>query len=171
MYYGELKKRDIANGRGVRVSLFVSGCTRHCPGCFNSETWNFHYGKPFTEETVQEVIEALAPSYISGLTLLGGEPMDSQNQSELIRLVRRVRQCYPEKSVWCFSGYTFETDLLPQWRMDQAESLLSYIDVLVDGEFIQARKNISLQFRGSENQRIICVPESLKTGKTILWKP
>ncbi len=139
MYYGELKKRDIANGRGVRVSLFVSGCTRHCPGCFNSETWNFHYGKPFTEETVQEVIEALAPSYISGLTLLGGEPMESQNQSELIRLVRRV--------------------------------LLSYIDVLVDGEFIQARKNISLQFRGSENQRIICVPESLKTGKTILWKP
>lgn len=169
MYYGALKKKDIANGPGVRVSLFVSGCTHHCPGCFNTETWDFEYGTPFSEETIEEILQALAPAYISGLTLLGGEPMERLNQAALIPLVQRVRTLYPAKSIWCFSGYTFETDLLPQWRHDPETSLLSYIDVLVDGEFKLEQKNIQLQFRGSENQRIICIPESLNQQETVLW--
>lgn len=171
MYYGEIKKRDIADGPGVRVSLFVSGCTHHCPGCFNPETWSFHYGQPFTAETEEELLAALAPSYVSGLTLLGGEPMEPENQTVLAEFVRRVRECYPQKSIWCYSGYTYETELLPMKETLGEQWLLPLVDVLVDGEFIQAQKNISLQFRGSENQRIIDVQRSLETGETILWKP
>lgn len=170
MYYGEIKKRDIADGPGVRVSLFVSGCTHHCPGCFNPETWNFQFGQPFTAETEEELLAALAPSYVSGLTLLGGEPMEPENQKVLADFVRRVRECYPQKSIWCYSGYTYETDLLPMKATMGEQWLLPLVDVLVDGEFILAQKNISLQFRGSENQRIIDVQRSLETGETVLWK-
>ncbi len=172
MNYGEIKKTDIANGPGVRVSLFVSGCTHHYKGCFNPETWNFSYGKPFTEETEAEIMQALKPSYISGLTLLGGEPMEPRNQEALLGLVKKVKEAYPLKTIWCYTGYTFETDILQRMCTEQQVTgeLLTCIDVLVDGEFIEAQKNISLQFRGSENQRIIDVQASLLKGQTILWK-
>lgn len=172
MNYGEIKKTDIANGPGVRVSLFVSGCTHHCKGCFNPETWSFAYGKPFTRETAAEIIEALKPAYISGLTLLGGEPMEPQNQEVLLHLVRQVKEAYPQKSIWCYTGYTFETDILQSMCQEQpvTRELLAYIDVLVDGAFIEAQKNISLQFRGSENQRIIDVQASLAGGTTVFWR-
>ncbi len=172
MNYGEIKKTDIANGPGVRVSLFVSGCTHHCKGCFNPETWNFSYGKPFTEETEEEILQALKPSYISGLTLLGGEPLEESNQKALLGLVKQAKKRYPEKTIWCYTGYTFETDVLQRMCENQQETgeLLACIDVLVDGEFIEAQKNIRLQFRGSENQRIIDVQASLEKKATVLWK-
>ncbi len=172
MNYGEIKKTDIANGPGVRVSLFVSGCTHHCKGCFNPETWNFSYGKPFTQETAEEILQAMQPVYISGLTLLGGEPLEERNQKELLGLVKRVKEVYPQKTIWCYTGYTFETDVLQRMCVQQPVTgeLLSYIDVLVDGEFIEELKNISLQFRGSENQRMIDVQASLSEKSTVLWK-
>ena len=167
MYYGEIKKCDIADGEGVRVTLFVSGCTNHCEGCFQPQTWDFHFGKPFTPETEAELLELLAPSYINGLTLLGGEPMEPENQRALLPFVRRVRETLPDKTVWCYSGFTLE-ELLTDGshpRCEVTDELLSLIDVLVDGRFILAQKDISLKFRGSRNQRIIDLPETLKTGK------
>ncbi len=167
MYYGEIKKCDIADGEGVRVTLFVSGCTNHCEGCFQPQTWDFHFGKPFTPETEAELLELLAPSYINGLTLLGGEPMEPENQRALLPFVRRVRETLPDKTVWCYSGFTLE-ELLADGshpRCEVTDELLSLIDVLVDGRFILAQKDISLKFRGSRNQRIIDLPETLKTGK------
>jgi len=171
MYYGEIKKCDIANGPGVRVSLFVSGCTHHCKGCFNEETWSFEYGKPFTEETEEQILKLLEPSYISGLTVLGGEPMEYVNQQGLLPLARKFKETYPDKTIWCYTGYTFETDLLDRMcnEWEYTKELLSYIDVLVDGEFIDEQKDLSLRFKGSRNQRIIDVPKSLKTGTTVLW--
>ena len=171
MYYGEIKKCDIANGPGVRVSLFVSGCTHHCKGCFNEETWSFEYGKPFTEETEEQILKLLEPSYISGLTVLGGEPMEYVNQQGLLPLARKFKEAYPDKTIWCYTGYTFETDLLDRMcnEWEYTKELLSYIDVLVDGEFIDEQKDLSLRFKGSRNQRIIDVPKSLKTGTTVLW--
>ena len=134
MYYGEIKKTDIANGRGVRVSLFVSGCRRHCKGCFNSDTWSFTYGTPYTDETENEIIEALSPSYINGLTLLGGEPMEKENQEALLPLLRRVRETYPEKDIWCYTGCTLEKDLVPggAYYCEATDEILSLLDVLVD---------------------------------------
>ena len=168
MNYATIKNCDIANGPGVRVSLFVSGCTHRCPGCFNEVAWDFDYGQPFTDETIETILDMLRPSYIKGLTLLGGEPFEPRNQADVVKLLRRVRQDLPEKSIWAFSGYLFEKDML-SGRIGDLSEYLSCLDVLVDGPFIQAKKNLSLRFRGSENQRIIDMKASLKEGRTILW--
>lgn len=172
MNYATIKNCDIANGPGVRVSLFVSGCTHHCPGCFNEIAWDFDYGEPFTQRTIDGILEMLAPNYIKGLTLLGGEPFEPRNQPALLDLLRQVKKKYPAKSIWAFSGYLFDKDITA-WRLGPrriTEELLSYLDVLVDGPFVQAKKNLSLRFRGSENQRLIDVPASMQSGKTVLWQ-
>ena len=166
MNYALIRKNDIANGPGVRVSLFVSGCRHHCKGCFNPETWNFSYGKPFTDETIEEILQALKPEYISGLSLLGGEPFEPENQESLLHLTTLVRAAYPEKSIWLYSGFSFS--LLSQGKIGTSETclaLLGNIDVLVDGTFKEELKDASLLFRGSSNQNIIDVPSSLKEGK------
>ncbi len=171
MRYGAIKKRDIANGIGVRVVLFVSGCTHHCKGCFQPETWSFDYGQDYTKATEDEIIEALRPSFIDGFTLLGGEPFEPQNQAELIKLLRRVRTELPEKTIWAFSGYTFE-ELTGESRArcQVTDEMLSMVDVLVDGEFVEEKRNISLQFRGSENQRLIDVPSTLANEQIVWWQ-
>lgn len=171
MHYGAIKKRDIANGIGVRVVLFVSGCTHHCKGCFQPETWDFCYGEPYTADTENEIIEALRPTFIDGLTLLGGEPFEPQNQAELVKLLRRVREVLPQKTVWAYSGYTFE-ELTGESRARCAvtDEMLSLLDVLVDGEFVEEKRNISLQFRGSENQRLLDVPKTLASGEITWWQ-
>ncbi|HJC74697.1 MAG TPA: anaerobic ribonucleoside-triphosphate reductase activating protein [Candidatus Mediterraneibacter faecavium] len=173
MHYGEIKKCDIANGEGVRVSLFVSGCTHHCPGCFNQDTWDFSYGQEYTEETEREILDALSPGYINGLTLLGGEPFEPQNQEVLVKLLRKVRERYPEKNVWCYSGYLFDRELLSESRArcGYTDEMLSMIDILVDGRFVEKLKDIRLVFRGSSNQRLIDVKKSLETGDIVLWEP
>lgn len=173
MYYGELKKCDIANGEGVRVSLFVSGCTHHCPGCFNGDTWDFCYGKEYTEATEKEILQALEPGYINGLSLLGGEPFEPQNQEVLVRLLRKVRERYPQKDIWCYSGYLFDRELLGESRArcGYTDEMLSMLDVLVDGRFVESLKDITLVFRGSSNQRLIDVKKSLKAGSVVLWEP
>ena len=158
MNYGEIKNFDIANGEGVRVSLFVSGCTHHCKNCFNKETWDFNYGKPFTEETEELLLRELEPDYIDGLSLLGGEPFEPQNQAVLLPFLRRVKERYPKKKIWCYTGYLYDRDLLGESRM-------------VDGEFVQELYSISLQFRGSSNQRIIDVPKSLQAGEVVPYQP
>ncbi|MDP4118979.1 MAG: anaerobic ribonucleoside-triphosphate reductase activating protein [Bacillota bacterium] len=172
MNYAEIKNYDIANGDGVRVSLFVSGCTHHCKNCFNSETWDFNYGKPFTAEVEAEILKALEPSFINGITLLGGEPFEPQNQRGLVGFLQKVRKSFPEKTIWCYTGYTLESDLLSESRArcEVTDEMLCYIDVLVDGEFVQELYDISLAFRGSSNQRIICLKETLSSGKTVLRK-
>ena len=169
MNYATIKNCDIANGPGVRVSLFVSGCTHRCPGCFNEIAWDFDYGTPFTEETVESIVNMLRPAHIRGLTLLGGEPFEPQNQSAIVALLRRVKQELPEKSIWAFSGYLFDKDIL-SGRLGDTSEYLSYLDVLVDGPFVEAKKNLSLRFRGSENQRLIDVPASLAAGGIVLWQ-
>ena len=172
MYYGEIKKCDIANGEGVRVSLFVSGCTHHCPGCFNQDTWDFDYGKEYTEETEQEILSALAPEYINGLSLLGGEPFEPQNQKVLVQLLKKVKEQYPQKNVWCYSGYLFDRELqsVSRARCEYTDEMLSMIDILVDGRFVEKLKDIRLVFRGSSNQRIIDVKKSLESGEIVPWK-
>ena len=169
MNYATIKNCDIANGPGVRVSLFVSGCTHRCPGCFNEVAWDFNYGEPFTEEVMEKILDMLRPSYVRGLTLLGGEPFEPQNQGPVVELLRRIKKEMPEKSIWAFSGYLFEKDIL-SGRLGDTSEYLSYLDVLVDGPFVLAKKNLSLRFRGSENQRIIDVPASLKAGEVVLWQ-
>lgn len=171
MHYGQIKNCDIANGQGVRVTLFVSGCTNRCEGCFQPETWDFCYGQPFTQETEDEIIKLLAPDYINGLTLLGGEPFEPENQRALLPFVKRVKSLYPGKNVWAFSGFTVEQLLTqePHPRCDVTDDLLALIDVLVDGKFILAKKNISLKFRGSENQRLLDLPATLKSRQPVLW--
>ena len=172
MNYATIKNCDIANGPGVRVSLFVSGCTHRCPGCFNAEAWDFDFGQPFTRETADRILSMLAPAYVRGLTLLGGEPFDPRNQEPIVQLLRLVKAAYPEKSIWAFSGYLFDRDILSgklgDWEI--TKEYLSYLDVLVDGPFVLAKKNLSLRFRGSENQRLINVPASLAAGEVILWE-
>ena len=169
MYYGNIKKNDIANGKGVRVTLFVSGCTNHCKNCFQPETWNFDYGKPYTKETEDEVIDALKPSHISGLTLLGGEPFEPENQRELVKLLRRVREELPEKNIWSFTGFVLDQDLLDGGRThcEVTDEMLSLLDVLVDGPFKEEEKDITLAFRGSRNQRLIDMKKSLKEQEVI----
>jgi len=171
MNYGEIKKCDIANGEGVRVTLFVSGCTHHCKGCFQPETWDFSYGRPFDEAAAEEILAALAPSYINGLTLLGGEPFEPENQRALLPFLQEVRTRFPQKTVWAYTGYTLESDLLSESRArcECTDAILSLLDVLVDGEFIESQKNISLSFRGSENQRIIDVKKTLTAGH-VIWQ-
>lgn len=172
MNYGEIKNYDIANGEGVRVSLFVSGCTHHCKNCFNPETWSFEYGKPFTKETEDYIIECLSPDYIDGLSLLGGEPFEPQNQEVLLPFLRKVKNELPNKNIWCYTGYLFDSELLSESRArcEFTDEMLSLIDVLVDGEFVQAMHDISLAFRGSSNQRIIDVQKSLETGEVKLHR-
>lgn len=172
MNYASIKPRDIANGPGVRVSLFVSGCTHHCKGCFNEIAWDFNYGQPFTQDTIDRIIEYMAPDYISGITLLGGEPFEPENQPALLDLLRQIKAALPGKSIWAFSGYLFDRDILPCRLGDPnvTRELLGCIDVLVDGPFIEEKKNLSLRFRGSENQRLIDVKKSLDSGKIVLWE-
>ena len=171
MNYATIKPWDIANGPGVRVSLFVSGCTHHCKDCFNPEAWDFDYGEPFTDAVMDHILDLLRPEYIRGITYLGGEPFDPHNQPGLLELTRKIRAAYPEKSIWSFTGYLFDRDILTRklgpWEVTQ--ELLSYLDVLVDGPFIASLKNLNLRFRGSSNQRLIDVPASLKTGSVVLW--
>lgn len=174
MNYGEIKKYDIANGIGVRTSLFVSGCRHHCKGCFNPETWNFEYGKAYTKETEEDIVSSLAPYYISGLTVLGGEPFEPENQATIVGLLKRVKEEYPDKNIWVYSGYLFEELMgkIPSHaRCEVTDEMLSYIDILVDGEFVEAKKDISLHFRGSSNQRIIDVKKTLETGEISLINP
>jgi len=160
MYYGKLNKADIANGPGVRVSLFVSGCDLKCKGCFNREAWDFEYGEPFTSALIAEILDALEPDYISGLTILGGEPLHKANYNEVKRICRRVKQYFPDKTIWLYTGKTFEN--VGYW------AIFDYVDVVVDGPFIESQKDITLKFRGSRNQRIIDVQESIKLGTVIL---
>lgn len=174
MNYGEIKKYDIANGIGVRTSLFVSGCRHHCKGCFNPETWSFEYGKTYTKDTENDIVSSLAPYYISGLTVLGGEPFEPENQATIVGLLKRVKEEYPDKNIWVYSGYLFEELMgkIPSHaRCEVTDEMLSYIDILVDGEFVEAKKDISLHFRGSSNQRIIDVKKTLETGEISLINP
>ena len=166
MYYGEIKNCDIANGEGVRVSLFVSGCTNHCENCFQPQTWAFDYGQPFTSETEGQVLELLRPEYINGLTLLGGEPFEPENQRALLPFVRRVRALYPQKTVWSYTGFTYE-ELRREGsypRCEATDELLSLLDVLVDGRYVEELKDISLRFRGSSNQRLIDLNATRRLG-------
>lgn len=173
MNYGEIKKTDIANGNGVRVSLFVSGCRNACPGCFQPETWDFSYGKPFTAETVSEIFQALRPSYIQGLTVLGGEPFEPENQRDLLPLLKKIRRELPSKDIWMYTGYLLDQDLLDGGRkhIEVTDELLSMVDVLVDGRFVEELKDITLPFCGSSNQRLIDVPASLKECEVVLFDP
>lgn len=170
MKYATIKTVDIANGTGVRVSLFVSGCTHRCPECFNEIAWDFNYGQEFNQETIDLILKALEPSHIAGLTLLGGEPMEPVNQEGLLPLLQQVRKMYPDKDIWCYTGYLYE-DLLPGGKVHgpYSDEILSYLDILVDGPFILAQKNIRLKFRGSENQRIIDVKRTNQSRQIVLW--
>lgn len=171
MNYATIKSRDVANGSGVRVSVFVSGCTHHCPDCFNREAWDFDYGEKFTNTTIDEIISLSQPEYISGLSLLGGEPFEPQNQQGLLPLLIKFRKSYPKKDVWCYTGYLFEDILSGKVGEQQtAVEMLNYIDILVDGRFEKQMKNLNLKFKGSENQRIIDVKQSLKLQKIVLWE-
>lgn len=166
MNYAEIKYNDIANGQGVRTSLFVSGCRHHCPGCFNACTWDFEYGKTFDTSVEDEIITSLGPSYIQGLTILGGEPFEPENIERLFPFIKRVKEALPNKDIWMFSGFTLEQLIL----RENALEALRLIDVLVDGPFVEKEKDISLRFRGSRNQRLIRVPESLRAGEVVYWE-
>lgn len=173
MNYADIKQYDVANGPGIRISLFVSGCNHHCKGCFNQEAWDFNYGRPFTDETMDMIIDYLSSPHIAGLTLLGGEPMEPVNQKALLPLVKRVKETYPDKSIWCFTGFKFDEDIVDKMynSVPETKELLSYFDVMVDGKFVEELKNVSLIFKGSSNQRTIMVQESLQSGKIVLWTP
>lgn len=172
MNYATIKPFDVANGPGVRVSLFVSGCTHRCKGCFNEEAWDFGYGEKFTQKQEEKILEALKPDYIKGFSLLGGEPFEPKNQEVLVNLLERIKKEYPQKDIWCYSGYDFEKDLLSGRLCDFSitDRMLSCIDILVDGKFIEELKNLKLRFKGSENQRIIDVKKSREENKIILWE-
>lgn len=173
MYYGEIKNCDIANGEGVRVSLFVSGCTNRCKNCFQPQTWDFCYGEPFDKDAENRILSLLAPEYINGLTVLGGEPFEPQNQRALLLFIRKVKRIYPNKNIWAYSGFTYE-ELLTKGshpNCEATEELLSFIDVLVDGRFIDELKDISLRFRGSRNQRVIDLVSTRKNGEPVLLYP
>ena len=172
MYYGEIKNCDIANGPGVRVSLFVSGCTNHCKNCFQPQTWDFEYGTPFTKETENKILDMLSPDYINGLTVLGGEPFEPSNQRALLPFLQMVADKYPQKNIWMFSGFTLE-ELQSDGshpRCEVTDDILSLIDVLVDGRYDEALKNLSLKFRGSSNQRLIDMKATLSNNKIVLWE-
>lgn len=171
MNYCALRTCDVANGPGMRVTLFVSGCTNHCPGCFQPETWDFHYGEAFTEDTQRHILELLAPEYIAGLTLLGGDPFEPDNQRGLLPLLKQVKTAYPKKSVWAYTGFLLDEELQTDGshpRCEVTDEILSYIDVLVDGRFVEAQKDVRLKFKGSANQRIIDVRQTLASGEVTL---
>ncbi len=172
MNYADIKKADIANGLGVRVSVFVSGCNHHCKNCFNPEAWDFNYGKEFTDEEIDKVIKELDHPYVTGLSLLGGEPLEHINQQGLLPLLRKVKQQLPDKNVWCYTGYTFDNEVMGNMfnNWEETPELLSYIDVMVDGKFEEEKKDIKLRFRGSSNQRIIDVKKSMKNKKVVLYE-
>ena len=171
MNYATIKKYDIANGPGVRVSLYVSGCRNHCKNCFNPETWDFGFGKPFTKKDEDEIIKAMQPDYIEGFTLLGGDPFEPENQVAVLPFLERLKKIYPNKSFWCFTGYDYETELLTgkQGDIDNVMRILNCLDVLVDGRFVENLKDLNLRFRGSSNQRIILVKPSLERDELVLW--
>ncbi|MCD8322796.1 MAG: anaerobic ribonucleoside-triphosphate reductase activating protein [Oscillospiraceae bacterium] len=171
MYYGNIKNCDIADGIGVRVTLFVSGCTNCCEGCFQPETWDFHYGQPFTSETEDTLLDMLAPGYINGLTLLGGDPFEPENQRALTPFLKRVRERFPQKDIWAFTGFLYEDLLRPDShpRCETTDDMLSMLDVLVDGPFILAKKEVGLRFRGSRNQRLIDLRKTRESGQVVLW--
>ena len=172
MNIAEIICADAANGTGIRLSIFVSGCLNHCKGCFQPETWDFHYGKPFTPEIEEFIIAELSKPYYEGLTILGGEPFEMQNQPEVLKLIQRVKQETPDKTIWMYNGYTYDRDLIPGGcrYTEYTDKILDMIDILVDGRFIEEKKNINLNFRGSENQRIIEMPETRDSKKVILSK-
>ena len=172
MHYGEIKVCDVANGPGVRVTLFVSGCTNRCEGCFQPQTWAFDFGKPFTAETEDYILQQMAPAYIKGLTVLGGEPFEPSNQAALLPFLRRFKAQYPGKNLWMFSGFTFEELNTPRHHANCPETaeILSMLDVLVDGRFVLAQRDLTLRFRGSRNQRLLDMPATLKAGKATLWE-
>lgn len=171
MNYAEIKNVDIANGPGVRISLFVSGCPHHCKGCFNEVTWDFTYGKPYTQETINHILELLKPDYIKGITFLGGEPMSPSNQESVLNTMRQIKEHYTNKDIWLYTGYLLDTDIMGKMvdTLPHTSEILSYIDVLVDGPFIEEQKNLNLQFKGSENQRIIDMKKTLSSGSIVLW--
>ena len=172
MNYCNVKNCDIANGVGVRVSLFVSGCRNRCKNCFQPETWDFNYGKPFDEQTEEKLMKMLAPSYINGLTVLGGEPMEPENQRALLPFLKKVKAAYPQKTIWLYTGFTLEELRSPDCRAhtEYTEEILKLLTVLVDGRFVEEKKNISLRFRGSENQRIIDMDRTRAAGRIVLWE-
>lgn len=172
MNYADIKKIDVANGEGVRVSVFVSGCNHHCKGCFNQCAWDFNYGNKFTDQEIDKVISYLDHDYISGLSLLGGEPLELQNQEGLLPLVKKVKEKFPDKNIWCYTGFDFEKDVVGKMASENQTSneLLRYLDVVVDGKFEQDKKDLKLRFRGSSNQRIIDVKQSLKENKIVEFK-
>lgn len=169
MNYADIKKIDVANGEGVRVSVFVSGCNHHCKGCFNQCAWDFNYGKEFSEKEEQQIIDYMNHDYISGLSLLGGEPLEPRNQEGLLPLVKKVKKKFPNKNIWCYTGFDFEKDVVGKMAKDNetTRELLKYIDVIVDGKFEEDKRDLKLQFRGSSNQKIVDVKKSLQTGKAI----
>ncbi len=171
MNYAAIKTYDIANGPGVRTSVFVSGCTRHCKDCFQPQTWDFDYGEPLTPEVTAGILRTLEPPHIAGLTVLGGEPFEPKNQAGVRALVEAVRAAYPQKSIWAFTGYTLDTELLAGrvGAPNDVSGILRCLDVLVDGPFVAALKDLALRFRGSSNQRLIDVPNTLKRGEVVLW--
>lgn len=172
MNYSDIKTPDVANGPGIRVSIFVSGCRHHCKGCFNKETWDFNYGKPFTQETIDYILKLMEPTYIKGITFLGGEPMEPVNQEGLLLLAKAVKEKYPEKTIWCYTGFLFDRDILNNMykNSDTTKELVNLLDVVVDGKFEESLKDVRLKFKGSSNQRTIDVKKTLETGKIkILW--
>jgi len=173
MNYASIKEMDVANGPGIRMSLFVSGCRHYCKGCFNHEAWDFNYGNPFTKNEEDYILDYVSRPHISGFTLLGGEPFELENQKGVVNLLERLKKECPDKSIWCFTGFDFENDIISDMYINVPETkrMLSCIDVLVDGKFIEELKDLSLRFKGSRNQKTILVQESLKEGKTILWDP
>ena len=172
MKYANIKYYDVANGPGVRTSLFVSGCTHRCEGCFNEIAWDFDYGRDFTKETIAEIVDSLREDYIAGITLLGGEPMEKVNQKGIFPLVSELKRRFPNKNLWIYSGYTFDIDLMPGGRAycEETDKILSLCDVIVDGKFVESLYDITLRFRGSSNQRLIDVQRSLREGKAVLWE-
>lgn len=171
MHYGNIKNYDIADGEGVRVTLFCSGCTNHCEGCFQPETWNFNYGKEYTKDTEDHLIDLLTNPNIQGLTLLGGDPFELDNQRAILPLLRRVRIELPEKDVWAYTGFIYDRDLIEGGRrhIEVTDEFLSYIDILVDGPFILSQKDITLYFKGSANQRLIDMKKTLASGKIVIY--
>jgi len=171
LHYATIKPFDVSNGPGVRVSLFVSGCSHHCKNCFNEEAWDYTYGAPYTEAEDRRILDGLAPAHITGFSLLGGEPMDPMNQKTVLEIVKKVKAAYPEKTIWCYSGYTYEN--LLAGKVGDKETvceLLSLLDVLVDGKFVEELKDLKLRFRGSSNQRLIDTQKTLAAGTVVLWE-